>query len=465
MPLRSLFLFLLFFFAFLFIGYLNREPFQLVYYPGYTLSVAPVLLILGAFIAGVFSVFLVSFVNAYHSSIEKIKNFLSRKRKEKNESFLKRGTDAAAVGNMKLAESLYLKILRTEPQNLFALLSLGILKRENGELKEAIRLHAKARLHHPDNPDVSLALAKDYIAAGAVDDAIEILQDLVRKHTTSLAVLTEANKIYLAQKQWKLLTENQKRIVAITYNAEEKKEATKELARYVYEHVLARWVEDDLEDLDDLINEGIYYDENFMPLRLTLGEYFIRIGKEKKAIKTWWKAYTLSSQLIFLQKIEHLYRQNNETDKIFKLYSDALDYAEENPIVYLLAGKIFLEYEKPDLALQTIERSKKYFGNSVAYNLALYESLRNFGKQEEAEAVSLTAVKESWNTISCYRCSGCSASFSQWQVRCPQCGQLDTLHIVRPSEINDGGAVSLLSSGRKEKKETPLQGEVLLPTS
>ncbi|MBF0274891.1 MAG: hypothetical protein HQK84_06640 [Nitrospinae bacterium] len=455
MPIRVLLAFLIIFSGCLYIAYLNQESITFNYLPNASITIKPILLLFAFFVFGVVSVFVVTFMTAYRSQIGLWRISGKKRLEDKLKGMYKEGMEAEMAGNIKLAEAFYKKILKKEENNLEAMISLGELYRANGKVKEAIEIHTKAKLAHGEKVETFIALAKDYIIAESPGDALTVLQDLIKTNPTSLFALTEANKILSKQGKWKDVIENQKRIISITYDPEERKKNSKILAQYFYEYVLDLWSKDSFDELLKHIKEGISYDEEFMPLKLALGEYYVKVNKERKAIKVWWKAFVSSAQVIFLKKIEDVYRKNNNEQKIFALYYDAVSYADANPIIYLISGKIFMEMGKSELALRTIEKAKSHFSDTVAYNLALYESYRNYGKLAEAEEVSLNAVKESWNNISKYRCSKCSASYYEWQVRCDSCHSLDSLRLASSLDF------SVTTDGLDRAKQAALKGEVL----
>ena len=124
------------------------------------------------------------------------------------------GKEAEAAGNVSYAESSYKKILKKNPDHLEALVSLGNLKRKSGEIKEAIELHAKAHLAHGSEVELLIALAKDYIAAESPLDALQVLNSLIKGNPTPHLALVEADEILIRLKEWTLVVENQKRLIA-----------------------------------------------------------------------------------------------------------------------------------------------------------------------------------------------------------------------------------------------------------
>jgi predicted TPR repeat methyltransferase len=105
------------------------------------------------------------------------------------------------AGNIKEAKQAYLEILRSNPNEVSALHGLALLYAEEGRLDEAQNYLEKARALKPADPAFCLHLANILKAKGSFNQAIQILQDLVREYPHFSAAFNNLGTVYFAQDQ------------------------------------------------------------------------------------------------------------------------------------------------------------------------------------------------------------------------------------------------------------------------
>jgi len=79
------------------------------------------------------------------------------------------------LGNLAVAESLYRSVLQAAPENVDALQLLGVLKHQNGESEEGMKLLERARARAPENPEIQANYAAVLSQSGRGAEAEESL--------------------------------------------------------------------------------------------------------------------------------------------------------------------------------------------------------------------------------------------------------------------------------------------------
>ena len=97
------------------------------------------------------------------------------------------------MGDIEKAESLYRKILKSDPENIHALHLLGVIAMDMGHPEEAVNLIEKSLHINPANIKARFNLANALVARGSLDHAIEELKQTLKDapdYTKAMSLLT-----------------------------------------------------------------------------------------------------------------------------------------------------------------------------------------------------------------------------------------------------------------------------------
>jgi len=324
------------------------------------------------------------------------------------------------------AQELFERLLEMDPNHVESLWRLGNLKRQEKNFVEAIRLHRKARTLDERNVEVLLALAKDLEEAQRPEEAIQILMDVLKADSMNLTALAWARDLYVKLNRWEEAHQAQERIMKMTLAPEE---ASREKALYLgIKYELGRlYMEKGMRDQARKYFKGtIRLDRNFLPGYIGLGEASIQEGKQEHAAELWEKAYHLTSNIILLHRLEDLFVDMGEPEKIIRIYQGAVAKDPSDRVLKFYLGKLYYRLEMLEDAFEVlsgIDVSDERFPDLYKLLGSLYLRQGDLKSAVEEFKKALSLKKR---VVVPYYCPVCDYHTLQWSGRCPRCGQWNT---------------------------------------
>nr|WP_010131401.1 lipopolysaccharide assembly protein LapB [Microbulbifer agarilyticus] len=319
-------------------------------------------------------------------------------------------------------------------------LALGNLLRRRGEHDQAIRVHqnllARPSLNRISQQKAQLELARDYIAAGWLDRAERLLQELVETsselRSTSLEYLIE---VYRDEREWA------KGIHAVNLlHGRRFKRLPSEWAP-IQAHFCCELAEEAINAKDYLsarkhIDAALGYDRHSVRANLLLGRLEHILGRPQEAIRV----------------LERVPKQNPDyIPEILELLITCYEaIGDERGLEHYLEG---LQKEHPSnsvlIALTDRIHQQQSETEAAAYmgkQLAMRPSLRGLGhflnlhidSTEGRARDNLFLLKSLIDQLIAsrphYRCNNCGFSGNQLHWLCPSCKRWDTVRSVKGIE-------------------------------
>lgn len=324
------------------------------------------------------------------------------------------------------AVDLFERLLEMEPHHVPSLWRLGSLKRQEKNFVEAIKLHRKARTLDERNVEVLLALAKDLEEAQRPEEAIQVLVDILKVDSLNLTALTWARDLYLKLNRWEEAHEAQERIMRMSLSPEES-EREKTLYLGIKYELGRLYLDKGMRDQARKYFKGtIRLDRHFLPGYIGLGEASIQEGKLAHAAELWEKAYHLTSHIILLHRLEDLFLDRGEPEKIIRIYQEAVAKSPSDRVLRFYLGKLYYRLEMLDDAFEvlgSIDVSDERFPD-------LYKLMGNLYLRQGDLKAAVEEFKKALNlkkrVVVPYYCPICDYHSLQWSGRCPRCGQWNT---------------------------------------
>jgi tetratricopeptide (TPR) repeat protein len=349
-----------------------------------------------------------------------------RKREEKILNLYNEGMNAFLSKRYSEAVALFEKILMGNPNHIPTLLRLGNLQRIQRNYGEAIRLHRRARGLDDKNVELLLALAKDLEEARRYEEAVQALRELVRMDESNLTALLKLRDLLIRLERWEEAHDLQEGILRLTLSEKEAKEESSLFLGLKYE-LGRRLTEEGMTDkARRYFKEAIKLDRKFLPAYIGLGMAQIREGRVKDAGDLWEKAYWSSSNIILLHRLEDLYLEMGEPEKILRVYHEALIRDPKNQVLKFYLGKLYYRLEMVDDAFEALSGIDptdpkfpdlhKILGNLYVRKGDLAEAVEEFKK-------SLNLKKR---VLVPYYCPVCDYHTTEWSGRCTRCGRWNT---------------------------------------
>jgi lipopolysaccharide biosynthesis regulator YciM len=346
-----------------------------------------------------------------------------KKRDDRIREWMGLAINAKALKRDGDAVGLFQKILLLNPNHAGALLRLGNLYRVQGNVSEAIRLHRKARNLEEANMEILLALVRDLEEAKRLDEAVQLLQEMRRLQGNSLTVLIQLRDLFVKLARWEEAHDVQEKILQCALPPGELKNEQSWLEGIKYE-IGRQLIETGERDRARRYFRGaIKLNRNFIPAYIGLGEISVDEDKIKDASEIWEKAFELTANIILLHRLEDLYLELGQPEKILQLYRQVIQRDPENLVLRFYLGKLCYRLEMVDEAFEILSDLDP--GDEKMPDL--HKLLGNLHLRRGETEAAVDSFKKALNlkkrVLVPYYCPQCDYHTAQWSGRCPRCGR------------------------------------------
>lgn len=336
------------------------------------------------------------------------------------------------------------QVLPVTSQTLETHLALGALLRRRGEVGRAIRVHqnlvARPSLGKLEQQRAQLELARDYVQAGVLDRAENLLQELVEtaEHSVRVVCLEHLAEIYRDEREW------EKAIHTVDLLSGRRFAKLPPKWRVIQSHFCCELAEEALERSDYLsvrrrLKQALEYDRDSVRASILLGELEYRLGHYREALKALKRIPEQDPDYI-PEGLPLLVSSYERTGRLAEL-SKYLD-------------QLMAEYPSSSLMMLIAEQVRQAQGESAAVSymggqLALRPSLKGVGKfldfhwrykeSSGADADGKSAairllVDALIESKASYSCHSCGFSGNQLHWLCPSCKSWGSVKPVKGVE-------------------------------
>ena len=327
----------------------------------------------------------------------------------------------------------FLEVAKVDSQTVELHFALGNLFRRRGETERAIRMHQNLI----DRPDLDEGvrlhalseLGQDYLKAGLLDRAEEILNKLIG---TSFEAEAKRSllEIYQVEKEW---------LKAIALARELPDVATQqEVAEFYCELAATEIMRSKPDSARAYLESAVQQNRKCVRASLLQGDLLLQENRLEAAIEAWQPIEQQDPSYLALvaQRLLETYRKLERREEGIALLSG---YLERYPSLDLL-----------DVVYQLVLEAE---GSEVAYRLVRAELQRNptlLGLEKLMSArlpivapevrpdieLAKTIIQGYTKRLSRYRCNSCGFKARQFYWRCPACGGWETYPPRRSEEFD-----------------------------
>ncbi len=349
-----------------------------------------------------------------------------RKRGEKIRELMDAGNNAKASQRLDDAVECFQKVLQLDRNDTTALLRLGNIYRMQGNPLEAIRLHRRARDFEPRNIELALSLARDFEESNQLEDAIVTLEDAVKVDPESRTAVLRLRELYARLERWEQAHAAQEKLLALPLERDEAERETAWMAGVKYELGRVALEQGTMDRARRHFRGAIKIVKGFLPGYIGLGEVLVAEGKLKDAGELWEKAFDMTGNVILLHRLEDLYLETGQPERVIRVYQDAMFRDPNNPVLQFYLGKLYYRLEMVDEAfalLSGIEGADEKMPDLHKLLGNLYLRKGETGPAIEAFKRALALKKR---VLVPYYCPACDYHTTQWAGRCARCGAWNT---------------------------------------
>lgn len=328
------------------------------------------------------------------------------------------------------AVDVFVKLLDANQEMVETHLALGSLFRRRGEVDKAIGIHqnllARSSLSQEQRALSLLELSRDYMRAGMLDRAENLLLELVDRGGQVEASLQHLMEVYQQGKDWLRAIH-----IAEKLQTKSKRHMGHYIAHFYCELAEQRWLKGSREDACAYLKKALQVNPHCVRASLLQGDIEASIGQDKNALKCYQSVQnqdqTFLSEIVL--PVAHCYERLGNPDGMVKYLKTCL---QTHPgISVVLAFSDWLQKTKGDdeatqFISEHLQERPSIRGLSHLIQLSM---TRAEGTAKNDLATLKELVEKIIANKSLYRCQACGFSSRTLQWQCPGCKRWD---VVKP---------------------------------
>jgi len=329
------------------------------------------------------------------------------------------------------AIEVFIKVLEVDTETVETHLMLGNLFRRRGEIERATRIHqnliARPKLDHHQRSQALFELAQDYLKAGLLDRAENLLLEYAEIEKDPEPALRQLLYVYQQEKEWDQAIATAKRFAR----------ASGESADEMIAHFLCEQAEDEIgrnnpEQAKALLKKALSKDPDSVRANILRGQIARDAGDCKKAIRYWKKIENQDRRYLpeVLGQLSECFKETGNQDGWLQLLNEALEKDRAIPVMLKLAEEI--EASKGSSAarefvIEELRQQPSMRGLSRMIHLsAVQADGQSKSDLETLEAIIERVLKSRKN----YLCEHCGFRGNAMHWQCPGCKRWNTVKPV-----------------------------------
>jgi lipopolysaccharide biosynthesis regulator YciM len=373
--LKTIFLFLVFSAFALYIAFLNPQDVDFHLTQNHQLRLPAVALIFISVFLGILASAVVYWIGSVGSLLRRMR-FAARirrrtKRRLRQDARLASAEKTALDGDWQSAIVWCRKILDRDPDHLDALLHLGDALRVQGEIREAVDVHARGAALAPENAKFLYSLAADYEAEGSVHRQIEVLNKIRQSEESALSPLIKLRDAHIKISDWKNAGDIQKAILTLQQKSQDQETERDRLGNILSQFALQLYEQGDTQGAVTAFKEAIKENGRLPSGYLFLGDIYAQKGESKPALKIWKSGFDTTLAPVFLQRIQNILESGKHHGDIVRAYEAAIQMTEDSQrqVLVLMLGSYFLQNNMTEQAIKVLESEPE--GASLLHHVLL----------------------------------------------------------------------------------------------
>lgn len=317
----------------------------------------------------------------------------------------------------------FVKALEYNTETVPIRLALGTLLRRRGEIQRAIQLHqevlASANISHREFVLGRMALAQDYLAAGLLDRAEEILlesKDAADKVDKELMVDLLID-LYQQEKEW------QKALDIASELRGKRHEFAARLSHFCCELAQLQMNKSAWDEARQLLKQALSYDHNCVRASLLMADADMAEKQWKSAIRRLWQVQNQDPEFMSeaAVRLAECYRQLQDSSELVRQLEASMVTAPSTTSMLLIAEELAQEqgdYQAGSYITEQLKRRPSVKGFNRLIDLHLKYASPS-ARESLGVLRGLTGQLEQSKPK--YRCNQCGFSGVVLHWQCPSC--------------------------------------------
>ena len=329
----------------------------------------------------------------------------------------------------------FIKVLEVDSETVETHLALGNLYRRRGEVDRAIRIHqnliARPNLESEQRSEALLELGHDYLSAGLLDRAENLLQELAESGDYRVQALRQLIDIYEQEKDWVRAIDSARLLEKATGN-----QLGPIIAHYQCELAERYRESDDTETALEMVKKALATHDRCVRASILEGDVLTDRNEYERAVRAYQRVEEQDADYVpeTIERIQYCYRALNRPEDMDRYLSGLMErYGWITPMLALADLK--REREGTQGAIEFISEQLRRRTSVRGLDRLLELEIEQAGAREGAYVSilkDLTAELLSDRPV--YKCLHCGfpARLLHWQ--CPSCKHWNTIKPIQGVE-------------------------------
>lgn len=444
MTIMAFMLIIIFFLAFfIYCSWLNPADITLFYWTDQSITFSPAILILGFILIGL----LIGYGSHVYSVITQGMKNWKRDREEKKTrevgAIYREGVGRLLSGDLKKARTLLSKALDRDPRRVDILIAMASLASQEGNPGEGLEQLRKASEIDPKSMEVLFKTAAIQEETGDDDAAMSSYRDLIKLEKDNRKALRGLRDLLIKQNSWKEALDIQRQVLKAGPGANRVAEEKNLLLYLRYEVASQSIVEGHPEEAKSELKDILRQEADFTPAQVSLGDVYAATNRGDDAVKAWQEGYKKLGKGVFLERLEDYYMDLEDPSSLLNFFRSQVIEQGEDLVFRLFYGKLCLRLEMVDEAKEQLQAIESSGVESSQVHLLLAETYRRCQQSEEAINEYKKALGITKRLHLNFVCEKCQHTATEWNSRCPSCGEWNTSSLVDRKLIQDAKPLAI----------------------
>lgn len=329
----------------------------------------------------------------------------------------------------------FIKVLEVDSETVETHLALGNLYRRRGEVDRAIRIHqnliARPNLESEQRSEALLELGHDYLSAGLLDRAENLLQELADSGDYRVQALRQLIDIYEQEKDWDRAIDSARMLEKATGN-----HLSPVIAHYQCELAERLRQSDDMDGALQLVKQALASHEQCVRASILEGDILTDLGEHERAIRAYQRVEDQDPDYVpeTIERIQYCFRSLDRPGEMDAYLNDLMErYGWITPMLALADMK--RDREGPEGAIEFMCEQLRRRTSVRGLDRLLELELQIADARKGAHVSILKDLTgELLSDRPVYKCLHCGfpARLLHWQ--CPSCKHWNTIKPIQGVE-------------------------------
>ena len=314
------------------------------------------------------------------------------------------------------------EVVQKDTANINAYIKIGDILRDQGQCERAIKIHRsliiRDKLTFAEKIDILKSLLKDYHAAGQLNKAIEVSNQLLALTRDQDWVKEIQVKLYEESEEWENAFDLAKKL-----NKGATGDKNKMLALYKVEAGLKLTESGKEHDARLKFREALKIDNSCASAYLNLTDSYMRESRYQDALTELKKFINIVPALSYLS-FDRIKEILFETGNFGEIESILKSLVKTNPSVPMIRFALADVYARKGEIERAVEECQSVLEEDPRSDIAKYYLVKYYdklGKKEEALKIALETIRQQLATEQKFTCEVCGYSANRPYWHCPQC--------------------------------------------